>query len=307
MNKILITDSLFIFPEHEQKLRDAGYEPVRLDKPCATEAELIEAIQGKVGYIMGGIESITQPVIEAADQLKALAFAGTGWQAFIPGWEYATQKGIAIANAPSGNAPEVAEWGIAAMMAMQRNLFTLGPQGKEKFSTVKSLSELEVGIVGLGNIGREFAERAAGLKAKKVSYWSREKKTDEYEFCSELDELLASADIIFLSVGDEAGQDFIDRRRIGLMKEGALIVSILHKGIFDEDALYERLAAGALCAAFDVAKDVERFRGLPSNIWYGSNETTAYNVESAHQRVSDMATESMLNLLKDGVDQYKVN
>jgi D-3-phosphoglycerate dehydrogenase / 2-oxoglutarate reductase len=307
MNKILITDSLFIFPEHEQRLRDAGYEPVRLDKPSASEADLAEAVKGKVGYIIGGIESVTKPVLGAADQLKAIAFAGTGWQGFIPAWEYATEKGISISNAPSGNAPEVAEWGIAAMMAMQRNLFSLGPQGKEKFTTVKGLSQLEVGVVGLGNIGREFAERATGLRARQVSYWSREKKTDEYKYYDELDNLLSSADIVFLCVGDDAGQNFIDQRRIGLMKDGALLVSIIHKGIFDEDALYERLAKGTLRAAFDVVKDVERFRGLPSNIWYGSNGTAAYNVDSAHRRVSDMATNSILNLLKDGSDQYKVN
>lgn len=307
MNKILITDSLFIFPEHEQRLRDAGYEPVRLDKPSASEAELIEAVKGKVGYIMGGIENVTKPVIEAADQLKAITFAGTGWQDFIPAWKYATEKGISISNAPSGNAPEVAEWGIAAMMAMQRNLFSLGPQGKEKFATVKSLSQLEVGIVGLGNIGREFAERAKGLKANKIGYWSREKKSDEYTYYGALDNLLSSADVIFLCVGDEAGQNFIDRRRIGLIKENALVVSIVHKGIFDEDALYERLAKGAIRAAFDVVRDVERFRGLPSSIWYGSNETAAYNVDSAHRRVSDMATDSILNLLENDADQNKVN
>jgi hypothetical protein len=36
MKSILITDSLFIFPEHEQQLRDAVYEVVRLDKPEAS-------------------------------------------------------------------------------------------------------------------------------------------------------------------------------------------------------------------------------------------------------------------------------
>ena len=52
---ILVTDNLFIFPEHEAKLREAGYEIERLDKPEATEEELIEAVKGKVGYILGGI------------------------------------------------------------------------------------------------------------------------------------------------------------------------------------------------------------------------------------------------------------
>lgn len=54
MDKILVTDTLFIFPEHEARLRDAGFEIERLPKPDATGEELIEAVKGKVGYILGG-------------------------------------------------------------------------------------------------------------------------------------------------------------------------------------------------------------------------------------------------------------
>lgn len=307
MKKILVTDSLFIFDEHIQKLAEHGYEVERLDKTVADESELKEAIKGKVGYVIGGIEKVTKPILDAADELRAIVFAGTGWQAFIPEWGYATEKGVAIGNAPSANAPEVAEWGIAAMLAMQRNLFSLGPQGTEKFTTVKSLSQLEIGIVGLGTIGLNFAERVEGLKAGKVSYWSRTKKTDKYDYYADLDELLRTADVIFLSVGDDAGQDFITKERISLVKDGGLIVSIVHKGIFDEDALYERLSSGKIRAAFDIVSNVEKFRTLPANIWYGSNGTAAYNVESAHKRVSDMATETMINLLETGQDKHKVN
>lgn len=49
-----MTDSLFIAPDHVLQLEEAGYEVERLDKPKATEAELVAAIKGKVGYILGG-------------------------------------------------------------------------------------------------------------------------------------------------------------------------------------------------------------------------------------------------------------
>ena len=97
--KILITDSLFISLEHEQKLRDAGFEIERLDKPEATEAELIEAIKGKDGYILGGIEELTDKIIDSANNLKAIVFTGIGYKDFIPNHEYVMSKGIKIANA----------------------------------------------------------------------------------------------------------------------------------------------------------------------------------------------------------------
>lgn len=307
MKKILVTDTLFIHDQHIKQLNDAGYEIERLEKTVATDDELKTALQGKVGYILGGLEKVTKEVLESTTELKAISFTGTGWKGYVPGWEYATEKGIAISNAPSANAAEVAEWATAAMMAMQRNLFELGPKGDKSFTTVKSLMQLEVGVVGLGNIGREFAERAKGLKARKVSYWSRTKKTDDFNYYENVDDLLRSADIIFLALGDDAGQDFISAERISLIKKDALVVSILHKGIFNEDALYSRLTTGELRAAFDIVSDVGRFRSLPSNIWYGSNGVSAYNAESTFQKASDMATGSIINLLETGDDQYKVN
>ncbi len=58
MKSILITDSQFILPEHEEKLSEAGFEIERLNKPQATEEELIEALKGKDGYVLGGIETL---------------------------------------------------------------------------------------------------------------------------------------------------------------------------------------------------------------------------------------------------------
>ena len=112
MKQILITDSLFIFPEHEKRLRDAGFEITRLDKPKATEEELIEAVKGKHGYILGGVEHITDKVIVSADVLEAICFTGSDWRHFIPGHESATKKGIAIANCPGVNAAAVAEYPV---------------------------------------------------------------------------------------------------------------------------------------------------------------------------------------------------
>ncbi len=93
-NKVLVTDSLFIKDKHVKLLEAAGYEVERLDKPSATEEELCDAVRGKVGYILGGIEKVTDKVIESADGLKAIVFTGTGWQGFIPGHDLATKRGI---------------------------------------------------------------------------------------------------------------------------------------------------------------------------------------------------------------------
>src|SRR5467141_223504 len=117
--KILITDTLFMTDEHVKRIEKAGYEVERLDKTAATEDELITALKGKVGYVLGGIEKVTDNVIESADKLKVIAFTGADWQALITGWEKAKAHGIKISNAPGANSPAVAELAITLTLAMQ--------------------------------------------------------------------------------------------------------------------------------------------------------------------------------------------
>ena len=180
--KILVTDTLFIFNEHVQQLADAGYEVIRVKKADTPEDELIELVKDKVGYIIGGVEYVTDNVFEASDTLKAIVFTGTGYQGHIPGWKTGLKRGVKIGNTPYANVHEVAEWGLAATLAMQRDLFSLGPQGQEKFNTITSLPDLIVGIVGLGHIGKKYADMISCIGAKEVLYSSRGKKDCPYQF-----------------------------------------------------------------------------------------------------------------------------
>lgn len=303
--KILVTDTLFIFDEHVKQLEDAGYEVVRVEKPDMSEEELIEAVKGKVGYILGGIEYVTDKVFEAADELKAIVFTGTGFKGHIPGWQRAMELGIKIGNTPYANVYEVAEWGLAATLAMQRNLFELGPQGSKKFHTITSLPDLSVGIVGLGHIGEKYADMMSGLGAKEVSYWSRNKKDSPYSYRS-LEDLLASSDIVFVSVADDSGENFIGKQQLGQMKEGALLVSISHQGIINEADLNKELKAGRIRAALDCVNNSRPFEGLSSEIWYGSKASAAYNSIGYLKRSSDMGLKTLLNLIQGQADEHEI-
>jgi len=304
-NKILVTDSLFIFDEHVKRLKNAGYEVARLDKPQATEEELCKAIKDKVGYILGGIEKVTDKVIESTDQLKAIVFTGTAWKGFVLGHGLATKKGIAIANAPHANAGTVAEWTFTSALAMTRNLFTLGRTGDKTFQTTHSLNELRVGIVGLGHIGSRLAELFSSAGAKEVVYWSHSEKQSPFERL-ELNDLLKTSDIVCSCVSAEAGHGWLDKDKIGLLKNGALL-TCLTDDVLNEDDLLEELENGRIRAFLDWTPKVEGYKNLPLDIFYCSNESTAYNTHAANKLASDWVTQSLLNLLSSGKDRYLVN
>jgi phosphoglycerate dehydrogenase-like enzyme len=284
--KILITDSLFVFPEHERQLFDAGHAFERLDTPTATEEQLIENLKGKVGYILGGIERVTDTVIESTSELKAIVFTGADWRSYIPGHETATKKGISIANTPGANAYAVAEYTITLILAMTRNIFELGRTGDKKFQTTRSLNQLTVGIVGMGNIGSLVARHLHALGAKEILYYSRTQKLEIEKETSaryvSLDELLTQSDIVTLLASKEAGAGYIGKDQLAKMKEGSLLINTGFTGGIDTNALYEELSIARIRAAQDDPLD-DRFNTLPTSIWFNSNSHTAYNTYEANK------------------------
>jgi len=299
MKQVLVTDSLFIYEEHVKQLEAAGYEVVRLDKPEATEEELISALKGKVGYILGGIEKVTEKVLASTDELKAIVFTGTDTEEFIPGLRFAKQKGIAVDNTPGTNAFAVSEYAVAIALAMERNLFELGPLGSKTFETRPSLKGLTIGIVGAGNIGTKVGQMIRAFEPESLLYFSRSEndslKTQGARFVP-LSDLVAASDLIFIAVPKQA-EGLLSSDMIAKAKHNALIVSISALEVIDMDALLLRLKAGTLRAAVDWPPPSAEYKSLSPQVWFNSNNHAAYNTFEANQKASDMAVTLLLDLL----------
>jgi phosphoglycerate dehydrogenase-like enzyme len=310
MKSILITDSLFILPEHEQKLRNAGFEITRLDKPQATEDELIEAIKGKDGYILGGIEKVTSKIIDASDKLKIITFTGIDYKALIPGWERAMEKGIAISNTPNAPSHAVSEWAVTVALAMNRGIFDIGRTGVKDFLTTDGLEGLHIGIIGLGRVGKAIIEKVRVFEPATISYTGRTRH-EEYSKLNQtiyktMKKLLSESDVIFLCVAEEAGINFIGKNELALLKSGALFVSSSHAGLIDEDALLSELQSARIRIAVDYPLKQEGYKDIPLNIAFFSNGQNAFNTHAGIKRASDIATESIINILNGRDDQYLI-
>ncbi len=306
MKKVLVTDSLFIFDEHVAKLQEHGFEVERLDNPKASEEELMAAIKDKDAYIIGGIETVTEAVIQAGENLKVITFTGADPFSFIPGHQVATDKGIAITGTPGANAYAVAEYTVSNIMAMTRNLAELTRTGERTFQTTKSLKDLSVGVIGLGAIGKEVVQMCRGLGVKKVLYTGpNDKKVDYAEYVS-MDTLLESSDVVTLHAPSTAGLGFIGKTELAKVKDGSLIIDCGFIGGLDQEAIYEEVNTGRL-RGFQDYPAAEKFNDLPKEIWMNSNDHTAFNTHEANRTASDMAVTSLINIFETGADQYKFN
>ncbi len=161
--KVIITDCDHDSIDIEKKVfADAGME-VEL-KQAITEDEVIEQCQDAEIFIVQ-YAKITKKVMDNCPKLKYVVRYGVGVDTIdVP---EATKHGIQVGNVPDYGMNEVADHAIALAMVMVRKIVKMNQFTKnERWDYTKAIpihrfSELTVGVVGLGRIGRNFAKENA--------------------------------------------------------------------------------------------------------------------------------------------------
>jgi phosphoglycerate dehydrogenase-like enzyme len=116
---------------------------------------------------------------------------------------------------------------------------------------LRTLYGKRLGIIGLGEVGRELALRASAFGMRVVYSQRHRLPADEerrYEAVySARDELLATSDFISLHLpGGAATRGFLGRRELALIQQGALLINVSQPQLIDREALTEALASGRL-------------------------------------------------------------
>ncbi|XRQ05528.1 NAD(P)-dependent oxidoreductase [Actinomadura welshii] len=183
-----------------------------------------------------------------------------------------TEAGVPVANAAGFNARGVAEWAVGASFALCRHLAWADrgvraggwPQADVIARRPREIHSQRVGIVGFGAIGAETARLFAALGCA-VSYWTRRPRPEAAARYRELDDLLATSDIVVLALPltDET-RGLIGPERLALLPEGALLVNVARGGIVPDDAIVAALESGRLAgAALDVFDEEPLPEGHP--------------------------------------------
>ena len=290
-------------------LRDAGFSVTLVEKPPQSDGGLARALRGKRGYIWGAMEIVTQDVLDGAECLEAIAFPGSGYSEFIPAWEEATRRGIAISTAVGLNAPAVSEYAVTLMMAMIRGLpVTAARSPLQSRFPARELGGLTLGVVGLGNTGRRTASLGRELGMRVLATGRRKPRDSPGEGIepATLAQLLNGSDIVSLHVDQRHGEHVLGAVELARMKDGALLVNVAFPEAVDCGALHSRLREGRLRAAFD-APPTGDFSDLPPDCFFASSAQLAFNTVEANRRVGDRVTGAMINMLTQGDDAGIVN
>lgn len=235
-----------------------GYTEVRRLGGAVSEAELIRAVKGIHVLGIRSKTHVTRGVIEAADKLLAIgAFCIGVNQVDL---KAATEKGVAVFNAPHANTRSVAELIIGLCVVLIRKIADKNAAAHrgEWLKDAKGAYELRgktIGIIGYGNIGSQVSNMAEALGLHVIYYDIATKLPHgNAKQIRDLKELLKRSHIVTLHVpSDPTTRNMIDAEAIRSMRKGAILLNYSRGDVVDLAAVRKALKSGKLAgAAVDV-------------------------------------------------------
>jgi D-3-phosphoglycerate dehydrogenase len=295
-------------------LKEAGFS---VDVKVGMKPEELAAVVGNYhGLGIRSASKVTAAVLANPGKLKIIGRAGVGVDNIDVA--AAAAKDILVINTPAGNATAAAELAVGLLFALARKipqaaeLMRKGVWEKKKFMGVE-LTGKTLGVVGLGNIGRQAAERGVGLKMKVIAHDPALAPNASVPAGVEVvsfDELVSKSDFVTLHVPmTKDTNNLFNAATFAKMKKGACIVNASRGGIVNEVDVLEALKSGQLGgAALDV---FTKEPPDPSPLFEHENLIAlphlGASTKEAQEKVAIELAEVFVGFLKNGVVRNAVN
>ena len=309
--RILVADP--IAEDGVRALSAAGQVHVRTGlKP----GELLKAVDGYHALVVRSETQVTREVLYAASCLQVVGRAGVGVDNID--LEAATERGIVVVNAPTGNTISAAEHTVALMMALARNVSQADRSLKTNEWKRKEFTGVEVrgkvlGLVGLGQVGSEVARRAVGLEMHVIAhdpFVTEERAAMLAVDLVSMEDLLARSDFISVHTTlTTTTRGLIGEAEIAQMKAGVRLINTARGGIIEEEALVEAIDAGRVAgAAVDVfSKEPPEDSALLHRDRIIVTPHLGASTAEAQERVAVDVAEEIIAVLKGESARYAVN
>ena len=222
---------------------------LRVARPAAPE--IIEILRGATAAVHFQTK-LTEPILAACPTLKSIVFLGTGVSSWVD-LPAAERHGIRVRRVRGYADRTVAEHAIALAFDCVRRVAQMDREirgGTWRAAARFELAGKTLGIVGLGGTGRATARIGAALGLRVIG-WNRSPVPEDVP-CERrsLDEVLTEADIVSVHLGlNDETHGILDRRRLRLLKLGAVFVNTARGALVDQAALIELLGEGRIAAA----------------------------------------------------------
>ena len=259
---ILVAPHQFPHLERERALADSfGIELVA----ATDQASFREAMEEAAVVMVTPYAKVTVEEISRMRQCKAIVRYGMGYDNIDVA--SAAAAGVPVSIVPDASSEEVAAHALATGLALARRV----PQGQAAIRDGRwagtiaydapKLANLDVGIVGMGRIGRLTAGWWAAIGAQVRAY-------DPFATFSDipssgLEDILENSDVVSLHLPlTEQTRHLLSAKTLGRMRPGSVVVNVSRGGLVDELALVDALRSGHIAGA---ALDVFAQEPLPAD------------------------------------------
>lgn len=243
----------------------SGFDAVPLPDLAALAALPAGARAQVRGLAYKGGADLGAAQMDLLPGLRVIANFGVGHDAIDLG--AATARGVLVTNTPDVLNDDVADLAVALLLAESRRLVEAENwlrAGRwlagDSLPLARKFSGRRVGILGLGRIGREIADRLAAFKCE-IHYFSRQPKETPGWTWHDSPLALAGAvqDLVVSVVGGAETQGLVDADVIAALGPDGVVVNIARGSVIDEEALIAALQSGRLRGA-----GLDVFRGEPA-------------------------------------------
>lgn len=228
----------------EVEVWDASLTPMPREK-------FLTALKDATACFVTLSEIMDEEVIEAAPNLKVIANMAVGYDNIDI--DLMQSKGIVVTNTPGVLTETTAELGFTLMLAVARRVVeaeTYVQNGEWQswgpyLFAGKDLYQGNVGIYGMGDIGKAFARRLKGFNTN-IMYHNRTRHKDDEEALGALyvsfETLLKESDFVICTAPLTAEtRDKFDDKAFKMMKKDAIFINIGRGAVVDEEALVKAL------------------------------------------------------------------
>lgn len=217
--------------------------------------------------------------------------------------------GVVLCNARGVHDASTAELAIGLAIASRRGFSDFAAAqhgGIWAHKRYPSFNDSSIAIIGAGSISSMLQRYLAPYELS-VDVFSRGGSNGSFKI-SDLDSKIGSYDIIFLMLPlNQESHHMFDARRLGLMRDGAVIVNVARGGIIDTDALIAELNSKRLFAGLDVTDPEPLPAGHP--LWSAKNCIIAPHVggdSTAFESRGRRLVEEQLERLARGEDLINI-
>jgi D-3-phosphoglycerate dehydrogenase len=207
---------------------------------------------------------VTAEALRSGPSLGLVIRAGAGIDTIdVPA---ASDRGVFVSNCPGRNSIAVAELVFGLLLSCDRRIpdqvadLRAGKWNKGEYSRARGLHGRTLGVVGLGQIGREIAVRARAF-GMHVAAWSRNLTLAEAErlgvrYCQTPLEVARVSDAVSINVAANADtRNLVNEEFLAAMRPGAYLINTSRGMVVDEAALLEAVQTRGIRAGLDVFQD----------------------------------------------------